>query len=147
CNRILALEPAHADALNLLGLLFAQSGRHRLAVKTLSKAIAADPFNAANHYNIAAAYQALGRTGEAVRYFNEAVAFGTRENPPEKLILQSPVIAACISRIEERWPLPVQSDELFSPAALAEIAEDLFLQCALANVLLRGVALERFFAP
>jgi SAM-dependent methyltransferase len=147
CNNILAREPAHADALNLLGMLLQESGRHRLAVKTLSKAIAAAPFNAASHYNIAAAYQTLGRSGEAVRHFNEAIAFGTRENPPEKLILQSPVIAACVSRIEERWPLPVQSDELFSPTALAEIANDLFLRCALATVLLRGVGLERLLAP
>jgi 2-polyprenyl-3-methyl-5-hydroxy-6-metoxy-1,4-benzoquinol methylase len=147
CNKILAREPAHAHALNLLGMLLQESGQHRLAVKTLSKAIAADPFNAASHYNIAAAYQTLGRSGEAVRHFNDAIAFGTRENPPEKLILQSPVIAGCVSRIEERWPLPVQSDELFSPTALAEIANDLFLRCALATVLLRGVGLERLLAP
>jgi SAM-dependent methyltransferase len=147
CNKVLAREPAHADALNLLGLLLQESGRHRLAVKTLSKAIAGDPFNAASHYNIGAAYQTLGRTGEAVQHFNDAIAFGTRENPPEKLILQSPVIAACISRIEERWPLPIPSDELFSPTALAEIADDLFLRCALATVLLRGVGLERLLAP
>jgi tetratricopeptide (TPR) repeat protein len=147
CNKIVAREPAHAGALNLLGLLLQESGRHRLAVKTLNKAIAADPLNAASHYNIAAACQTLGRTGEAVRHFNDAIAFGTRENPPEKLILQSPVIAACVSRIEERWPLPVRSDELFSPMALAEIANDLFLRCALAAVLLRGVALERLLAP
>jgi SAM-dependent methyltransferase len=147
CNKILAREPAHAEALNLLGLLFQESGRHRLAVKILNKAIAAAPFSAASHYNIATAHQTLGRTGEAVRHFNDAIAFGTRDNPPEKLILQSPVIAACISRIEERWPLPVPSDELFSPAALAEIANDLFLRCALATVPLRGVALERLLAP
>ncbi|HEY1983094.1 MAG TPA: methyltransferase domain-containing protein [Xanthobacteraceae bacterium] len=147
CNKILAREPAHAEALNLLGAMLQGAGRHRLAVKTLSKAIAAAPFNAAGHYNIAAAYQTLGRTGEAMRHFNDAIAFGTRENPPEKLILQSPIIAACVSRIEERWPLPVPSVELFSPAELAEIGNDLFLRCALSTVPLRGVALERLLAP
>jgi SAM-dependent methyltransferase/tetratricopeptide (TPR) repeat protein len=147
CNQILAREPANADALNLLGLILQESGRHRLAVKTLSKAVAADPFNAASHYNIAAAYQTLGRNGQALQHFHDAIAFGSRENPPEKLILQSPVIAACVGRIEQHWPLPVPSDDLFSPAALTEIAGDLFLQCALATVPLRGVALERLLAP
>lgn len=58
CNGILAREPSHILALNLLGLILQESGRHRLAVKTLTKAIAADALNAACHYNIAASYQA-----------------------------------------------------------------------------------------
>lgn len=113
----------------------------------LAKAIAADPWNAACHYNIATSYQALGRPEDAVRHFKDAIAFGARQNSAEKITLQNPVIANCIDRIERRWPLPVPSDELFPRSTLSAIAGDLFLRCALETVPLRGVPLERFLTP
>ena len=144
CNEILAREPSHVDALNLSGLALQAAGRHRLAVKVLAKAIAADPLNAACHYNIAASYQALQRQDEAAMHFAKAIALGRRQIKTEKLVLQNPVITACIERIEERWPLPVKIDELFSRPTLAAIAGDIFLRCALQTVLLSGLPLERF---
>ena len=143
CNNILTREPSHVHALNFLGLILQESGRHKLAVKMLAKAIAADPWNAACHYNIAASYQALDLQDEAALHFKKAIAFGVRQNNTEKLVLQNPVIATCIGRIEDRWPLPVPVDELFARSTLAAIANDLFLRCALETVLLRGIPLER----
>ena len=40
---VLALMPAHVDSLNLLGIIAQSSGRHKLSVKMLSRAIASDP--------------------------------------------------------------------------------------------------------
>jgi hypothetical protein len=144
CNRILAREPSHVHALNLLGLIFQSSGRHRRAVKVLRQAIASDAVNAACHYNLAASYQALGQQGEAATHFKKTIAFGSRRNNTEKLILQSPAIVACVDRMEAQWPLPIRDEELFQGSALDAMAANIFLRCALTTVPLRGVALERF---
>src|SRR5665213_1231812 len=65
CDRILARAPSHVNALNLLGLIHQSSGRQKLAAKTLAKAAASDPLNAACHYNLAHSLLALGREDEA----------------------------------------------------------------------------------
>jgi SAM-dependent methyltransferase len=144
CNRILAREPSHVHALNLLGLIFQSSGRHRRAVKVLRQAVASDAANAACHYNLAASYESLNLQDEAATHFKKAIAFGARQNNTEKLILQSPAIMACVDRMEAQWPMPIRDEELFQGSALDAIAADIFLRCALATVPLRGVALERF---
>jgi SAM-dependent methyltransferase len=144
CNRILAREPAHVNALNLLGLMLQASGRHRLAAKTLSKAVTADPLNAACHYNLASSLQALNDEDEATVHFKKAIAFGARLKGTEDLILQNPAITICVDHIEEKWPLPVKTDELFARYSLESIASDVFLRCALTTVPLRGAPLEKF---
>lgn len=144
CNQILGHAPGHVHALNLLGLVLQTTGRHKQAVKALNKAVASDPFNAACHYNLASSYQALNRRDEAAIHFEKSINFGASQNNTEKLILQNPVIATSVQRIEETWPLPVASSELFSELTLAAIAEDIFLHAALVTTLIRGIALERF---
>jgi ubiquinone/menaquinone biosynthesis C-methylase UbiE/tetratricopeptide (TPR) repeat protein len=144
CNKILAREPSHILALNLLGLILQESGRHRLAVKTLTKAIAADALNAACHYNIAASYQALNLEADAAVHFKKAIALGMRLKNTEDLILRNPAITTCVDHIEERWPLPVTADELFARHSMQSIANDTFLRCALETILIRGAPLERF---
>jgi tetratricopeptide (TPR) repeat protein len=72
CNRILAREPRHVPALNMLGLLLQDTGQHRLAAKEFKKAVAADDLDAACHYNLAASYQALNREDEAASHFARA---------------------------------------------------------------------------
>jgi 2-polyprenyl-3-methyl-5-hydroxy-6-metoxy-1,4-benzoquinol methylase len=144
CDKILARQPTHAGALTLLGLILQGSGRHRLAVKSFRKAIASDPVQPACHYNIAFSLEALGRRDEATIHFRNAVTLGYHENGIEKLILQDPVIRACVNRMEERWPLPIKTDELFPASALDRLTSDIFLRCALETVPLRGIALERF---
>ncbi|MGD0024733.1 MAG: methyltransferase domain-containing protein [Xanthobacteraceae bacterium] len=144
CNRILAREPSHVHALNLLGLILQASGRHKLAVKVLTKAIASDSLNAACRYNIASSYQALNRQDEAAFHFKKAIIFGMRQKNTEDLILQNPAITTCIGRIEEKWPLLIKTDDLLGRSRLESIANDAFLRCALETIPIRGAPLEKF---
>src|SRR5271168_3239403 len=76
CKQILARAPEHPEALNILGVVYQASGNHRLAAKTLAKAIAANDLDAACHYNIATSYQALKERAAAVKHFKKAIALG-----------------------------------------------------------------------
>ncbi len=40
CKQMLAIDPRQPTALNIMGLLYQASGNHRLAAKTLAKAVA-----------------------------------------------------------------------------------------------------------
>jgi SAM-dependent methyltransferase len=144
CGQILAREPAHVGALNLLGVILQASGRHKLAVKNLAKAIAADPENAACHYDLAGSLQVLRRDDEAVIHFKQSILFGAALENPEDIVLRNPAIATCTAEIEDKWPLPVKSDELFARHSLQSIAGDLYLRSALATVLLHRAPLEKF---
>jgi SAM-dependent methyltransferase len=144
CHQVIAVEPAHVHALNLLGLIFQSAGRNRAAVKTFTKAVNSDPFNAACHFNLANSYQALARLDDAHTHFKKAIVFGATQSNAEKLILQSPIIARCIDRIAAKWPSRCSQDELLAPSEWRAVADDIFLRCALTSIPLRGVPLERF---
>jgi len=144
CQQILAREPAQVHALNLLGVIAQTTGRHDLAIKMFSKAIAVDELNAAYHYNIASSYQVLSRPQDAIVHFRKAIALGMSAKDVEDFIVQNPVTAMCFDRIAAKWPLPITADELFGPNGLQAIANDLFLRCALELTTLRGIALEVF---
>jgi SAM-dependent methyltransferase/tetratricopeptide (TPR) repeat protein len=139
CRRILAHEPSHLQSLNLLGIIAQTSSAHRLAVRMFARAIAADEFNAACHYNIANSYQALNRPVDAIWHFKKALALGMNNKAVEEFIMQSPVIAWCLERIAHRPPRPVGDEE---PEDVSQIAGDLFLRCALATTALMNMALE-----
>src|SRR5262245_59959586 len=142
CNLILKREPRHVHALNLLGLILQRAGHHRHAARILAEAVASDEFNAACHYNLGSSYQALNETTKAAFHFNRALALGMSEKNSEDFILQNPSIGMCVARIEEAWPLPVDG-ELFSPATLEAIANDIFFRCSLESVSLHGIPIER----
>src|SRR5579862_1419923 len=144
CHEILARQPQHVHALNLLGLILQASGRHRAAVKALAKALASDASNAACQYNIGTSYQALNRPDEAAFHFQNAITLGAHQKNTEDLILQNAVISTCIGHIEEKWPLLTKPDELFGRAGLEQVANDIFLCCALQMVLIRGAPLEKY---
>jgi tetratricopeptide (TPR) repeat protein len=72
-RRILALEPQHAGALHLLGVIDIQRGRHADAVAKIAAALARNPRAAPFHGNYATALQALGRLDEAQKHYQEAV--------------------------------------------------------------------------
>jgi len=144
CNRILARAEQHVPALNLLGVIAQATGRHKLAVKILTRAIASDALNAACHYNIATSYLALDQRERAAHHFTSAIALGMSEKNIEDFILQNPVIASCVERIETKWPLPVKTETLFGPTEVETIANDVFLRCALESVVIRGIGLEMF---
>ena len=144
CQQILAREPSHVHALNLLGLILQETGRPKAAANALERAVASDPYNSACHYNLANSYQALGRRRDAATHFTKAITLGLRQNNIEKLILQSPMIAASIEGIATTMPPPAARGGVFSRSAWQAMADDIFLQCALITMPLRGVALERF---
>lgn len=144
CNCILARDPQHAPALNLLGLILQEAGQHRAAIKEFKKAIAADDLDAACHYNLATSYQAVHREAEAAAHFRRAITLGLSGRSIEDFVFLNPAIVACLKAIDEK-PFPRASrDELLSKSELRAIAGDVFLRCALEMILLKSQRLERF---
>ena len=70
---VLEAEPANTDALNLLGVLEHQRGRHQEAVEWISKAIQISPKNPDFHNNLGLVMVALGKLAEAVPCFKTTV--------------------------------------------------------------------------
>jgi Flp pilus assembly protein TadD len=51
---ILKVDPHHADALHLLGVIAHQMGRHQMAIDHIGQAIARNPCQASYHNNLVA---------------------------------------------------------------------------------------------
>lgn len=73
-RQILAMDPRHADSLNLLGVLAAMAGQHAVAVDLLRQAIAIDGRIAGYHVNLGTALKAQGTLTEAADCFRRAIA-------------------------------------------------------------------------
>ena len=144
CKQILARAPAHLEALNILGVVQQASGNHRLAAKTLAKAIAVNDLDAACHYNIATSYHALNERAAAIKHFKKAIALGLNGKGVEPFLLQNSIIAACANRTTNEHGLPVKIDDLFTVADIGAIADNIFLRCALESTIICGVTLELF---
>ncbi len=144
CTQILAHAPAHTASLNLLGVLYHASGRYRLAVKMLSKAIAFDDMDVVSHYNIGVSYQALDQRADASSHFKKAIALGMAGRDVESGVMQKTVVAECVKRITEKLSLRGGSESVFGERDIATIASDAFIRCALESRILSGVALEFF---
>ena len=98
----------------LLGDMAQQEDRNNQAIKFLNRALALDPRDTAAHDNIAIAYQALGRRGEAVRHFMQAIAFGLTDL--EMLVKQSAAVAVPLKRCLDAWPRHLRLVELCDAA-------------------------------
>ncbi len=144
CQQVLAQAPADTGALNLRGLLYQATGNHRLAVKTLAKALAVDDLDPACHYNIAASYQALRQGDDAAAHFKSAIALGLSGRNVEEFLLKNKVVTDCVSRLKERANLLRKSTDLLGSDEIARIADDAFLRCALQANIIRGYTLEFF---
>ena len=59
-RQILAVEPNHADALHLLGVIAHQTGKHEVAVETIRRAIGLKGNVAAFHVNLGNALMTKG---------------------------------------------------------------------------------------
>jgi predicted O-linked N-acetylglucosamine transferase (SPINDLY family) len=79
-REILSLEPNHADALHLLGVIEAQQERYDVAADLIARAAAAAPGNPFIHYNLGNVLRALGRLDDAVASYDLAVAIDP-DNP------------------------------------------------------------------
>jgi protein O-GlcNAc transferase len=72
-RQILAVEPAHADALHLLGVVAHQVGKYQAAIECIGRAIEVQPRVAVYHRNLGLSYRALKKIAEAVACGRRAV--------------------------------------------------------------------------
>ena len=73
-RQVLDINPDHADANHLLGVLLIQVGKPAQAVELISRAIATAPDQPLYHGNLGTALQQLGRLEEAVASYHKALA-------------------------------------------------------------------------
>src|SRR5215208_271424 len=65
CRNVLTVNPDHADALHLLGMIAHQAGHYDAALELIGKAVALNPRNADCRFNLAQVFRALGRLDDA----------------------------------------------------------------------------------
>jgi len=75
CGELLAAEPCHAEALNLLGVLAHQAGQNEPARQRLERAVSLRPQDAGFHYNLGVAQQVLGQTAEAAASYRQTLRY------------------------------------------------------------------------
>jgi predicted O-linked N-acetylglucosamine transferase (SPINDLY family) len=73
-RQILAENPRHADALNLLGVVCAQTGRFESSAQFFRRAIEVHPSNAEYHYNLGNALRDQGLADDAIGAYRKAIA-------------------------------------------------------------------------
>ena len=71
-RQILAVQPQHADALHLLGVIAQQAGHSEIAIQMIGQALAVNPHNPAAHTNLGCALRGQGRMEEAIAAFRQA---------------------------------------------------------------------------
>jgi protein O-GlcNAc transferase len=72
-RKILSVQPDHADALHLLGVIAHQVGRHDLATEWIHQAIVLNPNDPAAHCNLGEACRLMGRMDAAIANFHRAL--------------------------------------------------------------------------
>jgi predicted O-linked N-acetylglucosamine transferase (SPINDLY family) len=73
CRQILAQNPNHADALNLLGVLLGQMGQWDAPPRLIRRAIAINSTNASYYSNLGNALTDQGQLDEAIASYREAI--------------------------------------------------------------------------
>ena len=73
-REILTADLSHADAHHLLGVVALQTGRHALAIESITRAVELNPAAAAYHTNLGSALGSAGRLSEAIACFTRATA-------------------------------------------------------------------------
>ena len=147
CKQILARAPEHPEALNILGILYQASGNHRLAAKTLAKAIARE------------------RSGRGLPLqHRDVVSSAWTSAPPPRRTSRKPSRLASAARMSNHFCCRIgiigryvaadhratsaacrsRSTILFDADDIAAIADNIFLRCALETNIIRGVPLEFF---
>ncbi|MBX9745551.1 MAG: tetratricopeptide repeat protein, partial [Hyphomonadaceae bacterium] len=71
-SQALQLDPNHADALHMLGILLSQAGQPQNAVPMLERALQLKPGVAEIHANLGVALRRAGRAGDALARFDRA---------------------------------------------------------------------------
>lgn len=78
CRQVLAARAGDFDALNLLGIIAAQTQRLPEAAELLRRAVAARPSDASAHNNLANVLKGLARLDEALASYDRALAIQPR---------------------------------------------------------------------
>lgn len=73
CEKLLALDERHPDALHLRGLVAFRHGRYAAALRSIRTAAALDPTNLCYQSNLGGALQACGKLEEAVFRYKQAL--------------------------------------------------------------------------
>ncbi len=73
-RHILQVQPGHADALHLLGLICHQSGQHDSAERWIRQALDLKPDFAQAHYNLGNVYREQGKLSAAAASYRQALA-------------------------------------------------------------------------
>jgi len=68
-TQILAAQPGHAEALNLLGVIAHQTGRRDVALDRISRAVQSNGAEPIFHGNLAAIFRSLGLLDDAIRSY------------------------------------------------------------------------------
>lgn len=89
CMSLIAVDPAHAHALRMLGVLEAERSDYAAALHYLDRAVAADPVHPASHLHRGEALLALARPDEAIAAYRRALEI----NPHELRALNNMAIA------------------------------------------------------
>lgn len=111
-NKLLAMAPDHAPALNFLGTLAYQADDAARSVELIGKAIDLDPDQAGFHSNLALALNAIGRGRDAVDACDRAIA------------LDPQCIEAWSNRGNSLWGLGKRDEALASYARALAIQPD-----------------------
>lgn len=77
-QEILRVDPQHADAWHLSGVVAHQEGNHLLALDRIRRAIELKPHAVSYHSNLGAVYKALGNLDEAVHCYQRALQLDAR---------------------------------------------------------------------
>jgi tetratricopeptide (TPR) repeat protein len=81
-RQILQVDPRHAQAMHLWGVLASQTGQQRLAIQLISDAIRLDDGNAAMHVNLGEAYREDGQLDQAHACYTTAARLDRRMPHP-----------------------------------------------------------------
>jgi len=73
CRQILAVEPNHADAWHVLGLIANQFGKWQAAAQCIERAVALNPADAEAHSNLGTVFKNQGNLVSAIDSFRKAV--------------------------------------------------------------------------
>ena len=79
-QQALQLQPEHFDALNLLGVIAAQTGNFSRAVELIDKAIKINPDSEAAHCNRGNVLKELKRWDEALESYEQAIRLKDRKS-------------------------------------------------------------------
>nr|XP_061803718.1 uncharacterized protein aq_1088-like [Nerophis lumbriciformis] len=101
-REVLIQDNNNLHALNLLGMLFVNSGRSEKAIEYISRALSLEPDEPQAHANIGLAYKDLGQSKKAIEHFRRSIAL----NPSNPVVHNN---LGNVLRVQERPKVAIES--------------------------------------